>query len=245
MEQENGIRTIGDIWRSQHLFVVLFLAICMMLLLLLFTFYSGTQEGRITPLPPVTMLQNEAVDAVRAVTQRHRQSAGPYRVGIISGHRGSDPGAVCPDGLREADINQRIADLVEDNLVVYGIETTMLDEFDNRLTDYTADVLVSLHADSCDTQLSGYKAASADNDHSRALQICIERNYGEGTGLSYHYNTITPSMTLNHIFRKVAPSTPAVILEMGFLDADRALLVDAYIPAEAITQGVLCYLNAQ
>ena len=59
------------------------------------------------------------------------------RIGIISGHRGlsrnnigNDPGAVCEDGLEEADINFEVARRVVDNLRARNYTVDLLDEFD-------------------------------------------------------------------------------------------------------------------
>src|SRR5690606_25417126 len=57
------------------------------------------------------------------------------KIGIVSGHRGPelDPGAVCPDGLTEAEINFNVAQMVVRELRSQGFSVDLLDEFDPRL----------------------------------------------------------------------------------------------------------------
>jgi len=75
------------------------------------------------------------------------------RIGIVSGHRGPqvppDPGAVCPDGLTEAEINFAVAQGVVAELRARGFQADLLDEFDPRLDGYQAAALVSIHANTC------------------------------------------------------------------------------------------------
>src|SRR5258708_3325167 len=65
------------------------------------------------------------------------------KIGIVSGHWGNDSGAVCQNGTTEADINLKIATLVQQKLSALGYETDLLQEFDPRLTGYQSAVLVS------------------------------------------------------------------------------------------------------
>ena len=73
-------------------------------------------------------------------------------IGIVVGHWGdeNDPGAVCPDGLTELEINQDIAVLVQQNLINEGFDVDLLKEFDPVLNGYQPLALVSIHADSFD-----------------------------------------------------------------------------------------------
>lgn len=183
----------------------------------------------------------------RPVQQRLRQSPGPLRVGIVIGHAGFDSGAVCSDGLTEVTVNTTIAALVAENLRARGIPVDLLDEFDPRLNSYSATALISIHADSCvyyNEFATGYKIAGSSFTDSSALESCVESVYKEVTGLPYHANTITPHMTDYHAFRTIAPGTPAIIVETGFMNLDRQILtVQADIPARGITNGILCYLE--
>ncbi len=166
-------------------------------------------------------------------------------VGVISGHRGYDTGTVCPDGLTEVSVNQGIADLVVQGLKQRGAQVDLLDEYDGRLPGYAADALVSIHADSCESDFSGYKVASLEGGSAASAQLadCLWARYGAATGLPRHPDTITDNMLLYHAFKQVAPSTPAAIIETGFLKADRTLLTGRReLAADGIVGGIECFL---
>ncbi len=183
----------------------------------------------------------------KPVIQRMAQSPPPLRIGIISGHRGNDPGAVCEDNLTEAEVNNIIAQKVVADLQGYGIRAVLMDEFDEKLYGFSGTALVSIHADSCDyfnDEATGYKIAGSYVTDSTKLSSCMEEAYGASTQLPYHANTITPHMTDYHAFREIAVGTPAIIIETGFMNLDRELLTErSDIPANAITEGILCYIN--
>lgn len=173
----------------------------------------------------------------------------PYLV-LISGHAGSDSGAVCADeqgavALTEAEVNADVAGRVVASLRQSGYRAELFDEFDPRLDGLEATLLVSLHADSC-VGFSGYKAAhravGASVGDARLL-ACIDDFYPAATGLAYHPDTITRDMIGYHAFRKIAPSTPGVILEMGFLGGDRDLLTQgAARAAQGVVAAIECFL---
>ena len=179
------------------------------------------------------------------------------RIGIVSGHRGihpesgqADPGAVCPDGLTEASVNETVATQVADLLRGEGYEVDVLDEFDPRLAGYRGLALVSIHADSCEyinDVATGFKVASfaesAIPEEDARLVTCLVTRYEEATGLSFH-PSVTYDMTLYHSFREVDRATPGAIIEIGFLNLDRALLAEhPDVVAFGIARGVVCYLD--
>jgi hypothetical protein len=48
-----------------------------------------------------------------------------------------------------------------------------------------------------------------------------------------------------HAFRAIGIGTPAIIIETGFMNLDREFLTTgAEVPSRAITEGILCYVNA-
>ena len=168
------------------------------------------------------------------------------RIGIVAGHSGSDSGAVCPDGLTEAQVNRAIAEAVVKELTQRGARVDLLDEFDNRLRAYRADAFVSIHADSCQVNLSGYKVASLDggSDASARLADCLWREYETATSLPRHPNTVSDDMSRYHAFREIAVETPAAIIETGFLKADRELLTQhPERSAAGIVAGIECFLK--
>jgi N-acetylmuramoyl-L-alanine amidase len=174
------------------------------------------------------------------------------RIGIVSGHRGpeNDPGAVCPDGLTEAEINLNVATRVVRNLQARGYTVDLLDEFDPRLSGYQAEVLLSLHANTCQDYgevVSGYLISTADlragSGNDQLLVECVAAHYQQASQLARRYG-LTRDMTDYHIFREIDPLTPAAILEMGFMFGDRDILTgDPDILARGITNGILCYLE--
>ncbi len=181
------------------------------------------------------------------VTQRLVQSPGPIHIGIISGHRGFDSGAVCADGLTEATVNAGIAEQVTAVLQSEGITVEILDEFDPKLDNYAATALLSIHADSCmyvNELATGFKIAGSSYTDSAALSVCLEQAYAASTNLPYHANTITADMTDYHAFREVAPGTQAAIIEVGFMWLDRDLLTTNTDPVvQGIVDGLHCFLS--
>ncbi len=171
-------------------------------------------------------------------------------VGIVAGHYGSDSGAVCPDGLREVDVNLSVASLVQKMLTEKGIKSEILQEFDPKLSGYKASLLISIHADSCafiNEEASGYKVAAAlsnpQPEKSARLIACLRSHYASTTGLRLH-NSVTNDMTSYHAFNEIHPETIAAIIEIGFLNLDRVILTQKpEIVATGITNGILCYLN--
>ncbi|MDI7277167.1 MAG: N-acetylmuramoyl-L-alanine amidase [Anaerolineae bacterium] len=163
----------------------------------------------------------------------------PRRICIIAGHWQYDSGATCPDGLREVDVTLPIARKVAERLKSHGYEAEVLPEYSGRLYGYRGLAVISLHADSC-VDLTGFKVVGRGWTPSAAasarLAESLTRRYGAATGLAFHANTITPAMTGYHAFHKLAPDTPAAIVELGFLGADRELLTAAQ---ERVVQGIV------
>ena len=167
-------------------------------------------------------------------------------IGIVAGHSGYDPGAVCPDGLTEVKINTRVANAVADQLRQRDMYVEILQEFDTRLDGYQADAFVSIHADSCEFDLSGFKVASLEEGSvaSRKLADCLWVRYAQVTGLAPHPDTITYDMRDYHAFREISPATPAVIIEIGFMKGDREFLTQEYdVAAAGIVSGIECSLT--
>jgi len=177
------------------------------------------------------------------------------RIGIVSGHwgNGDDPGAVCPDGTNEKDVNLTIASLVREKLEARGYNIDLLQEFDPRLDGYQAALLLSIHADTCDVidaNATGFKVAassySRDKNLTERLSACLVDRYGSATGLVYRSENITVNMTDYHAFRAIDTTTPAAIIETGFLNLDRSLLVDhPDVVADGLVAGVLCFVRSE
>jgi N-acetylmuramoyl-L-alanine amidase len=182
---------------------------------------------------------------------------GALPIGVVSGHAGphpdsglDDPGATCPDGLTEAEINAEIARGVVSGLEGAGFEALLLDEFDARLEGFRGAALVSIHADSCaaiNEEATGFKVSAALDtapDRSQRLVACMADRYGRVTDLRYHPNSVTLDMTEYHTFFEIDSLTPAAIVEVGFLFLDRDFLTkEPDKAARGIVDGLLCFIN--
>ena len=198
-------------------------------------------SGLLTPQPGV----GEAVPT----TQNN------IRIGIVSGHwgNGGDPGAVCPDGTNELDVNLAIASIVRQQLEARGYTIDLLQEFDPRLDGYQAALMLSIHSDTCDVidaQATGFKVAaseySRDKNLTDRLSACLDDRYSKITGLPLKSGSVTIDMTDYHAFRVIDSSTPAAIIEVGFLNLDHTLLVDhPDVVADGLVAGVLCFVRSE
>ena len=119
-----------------------------------------------------------------------------------------------------------------------------MDEFDRRLPGYSASAFISIHTDSCSVDISGFKTrAEKSSEASKQLAECLWSRYEAETDLPRHLATITTNMTQYHAFRKIAETTPAAIIEIGFLGGDREYLTQHSDRVSAgIVKGVECFL---
>jgi N-acetylmuramoyl-L-alanine amidase len=175
------------------------------------------------------------------------------RIGIVAGHYQNDSGAVCPDelgGVREVDINLEVATRVQANLKSEGYQVDLMGEFDDRLRSYQAVALVSIHSDSCvyvNNEATGFKVAAAMSTvyREQALRLteCLRSRYRSVTNLDFH-QSVTADMTDYHAFDEIDPQTPAVIIEIGFMNLDYELLTQRPdLIARGVTDGILCYVR--
>jgi len=218
-------------------------------------FRSQMQSVRTTAQPP------------RAFVTPLPTDAPTQRIGIIAGHSGplqdptlgniQDPGAVCDDNndgipeLTELEINEAVAKLVVNELLLRGYEVDLLQEFDPRLEDYRASVLVSIHTNDCRNYglgATGYNVAGAfsrglERGLDEVLVRCLVNEYGAATGLPRHFG-VTDDMTLYHTFNEVSLDTPTAIIEIGFMFTDRQFLTNNQpLIARGIVDGILCFLE--
>ncbi len=176
---------------------------------------------------------------------------GPLPIGILAGHWGNDSGAVCDGWLREVDVNLAVAEKVVKRLREAGYPVDLLQEFDPRLEGYRARALVSIHADAClYPEATGFKVArvaeSAIPHVEDYLVACLVSRYGARTGLPFHEGSVTPDMTQYHTFYEIDPQTPGAIIEIGFLLADRDLLLYRQdLVAQGIAEGILCFVEGE
>ncbi len=209
--------------------------------------FSGSLSDKVA-----VMLTSQPDEAAVAQSTAYPQ----LRVGIVSGHWGYDVGAVCYDGngevtLTEAELNLRIATLVQQKLTQAGYLVDLLQEFDPRLDGYTAVALVSIHNDSCeyiDENATGFKVAAAmdtrDTNRASRLTTCLRDRYERTTHLKFHPGSITSDMREYHAFAEIHDTTIAAIIETGFMNLDRTILTQhPDLIAEGIVQGIECFIN--
>ncbi|MEA5077134.1 MAG: N-acetylmuramoyl-L-alanine amidase [Anaerolineaceae bacterium] len=188
---------------------------------------------------------------VAQVTTPASSDSAVKRIGIVSGHYQNDSGSVCSDGLTEQQVNLSIATLVKQKLEAEGYTVDLLAEFDDRLSQYKAIALISIHNDSCDyvnDQATGFKVAAAMHsaypEKASRLTACLVDRYAKDTGLPYHANTITNDMTYYHAFDEINTDTTAAIIETGFLNLDRQILTQHTDEvAQGIVDGLNCFIH--
>ena len=238
---------------QQTLFSLAIIVLVVMGVLMGFRLFGPENRPEIKIAQPATAEAQSAPALVPtvSVTDHPLPTRDPFRplVGIVSGHRGYDPGAVCPDGLTEAEVNYRTALEVVDLLERRGVQAVLLEEFDARLEGLQADALLSLHADSCMVAgASGFKVARATDsaipEAEDRLVACLYQEYGQYTGLPEHLSSVTDNMTNYHAFREIDRMTPGAIIELGFLLDDRYLLENKpKILARGVAAGILCFFG--
>jgi hypothetical protein len=207
-----------------------------------------------TPAPPAS--------PTVVPTPTPRPAGTQPRVGIQVGHwksrelpeelarlRGSTGAYV--RGLAEVDVNMDVARRVEALLVAQGVAVDLLPA--TVPPDYDADAFVSIHADgSRAAGARGFKLATPwrTSRASQHLMDVLTAEYAAATGLPRD-GAVTVNMRGYYAFNyrrhehAVARTTPAVILEMGFLTnaTDRAFLTGrADVVARGVANGILRYL---
>lgn len=179
------------------------------------------------------------------------------RVGIVAGHSGdqNDPGAVCEPPLdnrmTEAQINLMIAQKVVALLEKEGYSVDLLTEMDKRLPEYQANVLVSIHTDSCafiNNEATGFKVADGANalypQLAQRLKNCLISRYAKATKLPVHPGSVTDDMTRYHAFDEIDTNTTAAIIEIGFMNLDYNFLINnADLVAQGIADGINCFVR--
>jgi N-acetylmuramoyl-L-alanine amidase len=244
-KQTSKVDTTGS--KRQSLYLITAMVLVGLAVWLGIDLFSVADQPVISiPRPTSLVVEGDETSADQPANIPNREA-----VGIVAGHKGYDPGAVCDDGLTEAEVNYAVAVEVVDLLQRRGIETDLLDEYDDRLTDYQARALVSIHADSCTIAgATGFKVARVTNSAipqaEDALVACLNQEYAAYTGLPQHPASITDNMTNYHAFNEIDPLTPGAIIEIGFLLDDRFILESRpKVVARGIAAGIVCFLDMQ
>jgi hypothetical protein len=220
------------------------------------------EDPTATPVPPSPTPETTATPD-RNATPTPRPAGTTPRVGIQVGHWKSNElpeelkrlrtsSGAFSAGYREADVNYDIAQRVAKLLESRGLSVEVLPA--TIPPGYDADAFVSIHADgSASGKSRGFKLATPWRT-SRAAQHLLDvmtAEYAAATGLPQD-SAITSNMRGYYAFNyrrhehSVARTTPAVIVEMGFLTsaADRAVMIGrADVVAMGIANGIIRYLN--
>jgi N-acetylmuramoyl-L-alanine amidase len=219
------------------------------------------------PAPPTATALPTAIPLTPTPSQVPTPTPRPAgtvpRIGVQAGHwktnelpdelaRLRSSSGAFAGGHHEADVNLAVARRVVALLQSRGLAADLLPA--TIPPSYDADAFVAIHADgSASTSSRGFKAATPWRT-SRASQQLLEAltaEYASATGLPAG-DGITFDMRGYYAFNNrrhahaIARTTPAVILEMGFLtnSTDRAVIVDqADNVAIGIANGIIRYLN--
>ena len=116
---------------------------------------------------------------------------------------------------------------------------------------FEALALVSILNVSCqyiNDQATGFKVAAAASsifpEKATRLTACMTQRYEAATGLPFHANSVTTDMSSYHAFREINSNTTAAIIETGFLNLDRDILVNHTDKvAKGVSDGILCFIR--
>lgn len=205
---------------------------------------KATSAAIVTPAPPIK--------AHVGLQVGHWESEDlPDELGILRTEHGASAG-----GYNEVDINYAIAQRVAALLRARSITVDILPA--TVPSGYTADAFIAIHSDYNNSPtMNGFKLArfrdSAIPARDDALLNAITVDYGAATGQSRD-TYITRAMTGYYAFNNadfqhaIAPQTPGVIIELGFLTngADRTLLTERQeTVATGLSTGIIRFLTGE
>ncbi len=223
---------------------------------------TATEEP--TALPTATTPPTPTIDPAVTPTPTPRPDGTPPRVALQVGHLRSNE---LPDeqahlrrstGARwgtvtEAQLNLDIVNRIKPLLEARGVIVDIIPA--TVPPGYDADAFLAIHADgSTRSGPRGWKLATPWRT-SAASKLLLERvatSYGSITGMPEDVGGVTVNMRGYYAFNwrrhthAIAATTPAIIVEMGFMTnaADRAVMFnDPDRIARAIAEGVLDYLE--
>jgi len=163
------------------------------------------------------------------------------------------------DGFTELDGNLAVTRAAASILRAQGVKVDLLPA--TVPPGYQADAFVAVHADQDAGQhWRGYKVApskvSQATADSRLLSDDIAGDYAAETDLppDLHPRAVTSNMRYYFAFNwryykhAIAPTTPAAIIELGFItdQTDREVLFDhPEVPAQGLANGILRFLERE
>ncbi len=201
-------------------------------------------------------------------TRLRPAAADVITVVIDAGHGGDDPGCVC-DGIKESDINLRIALLLAEKLRQKGFiailtrekedglylpTSTVWDKQEdmlqrkNILCGAAADLFICIHQNSyADTSVKGAQVFFNDKDGQNEL---LANNIQTALAAIAPYENNRQALCNNEYYLLRNSPCTAVIVECGFLtnEQDRALLCDDDFTdetAQAIYRSVCLFFGAE
>lgn len=157
--------------------------------------------------------------------------------------------------VTEADLNLDIVNRIKPLLEAQGVVVDVIPA--TVPIAYDADAFVAIHADgSASAAARGWKLATPwrTSEASRALMNAVAAAYGPATGLPEDVGGVTVNMKGYYAFNyrrhqhAIARTTPAIIVEMGFMTnaADRSVLFgQPDRVARGIADGIMAYLNTR
>ena len=179
------------------------------------------------------------------------------KIMIDPGHGGRDPGA-CGNGLREKDLNLKLALMVRERLKKYKCDTAMTRSSDvflslpdrtKKANTWKANYFISLHVNAGGG--AGYEdyiySGLPDTGHTAKIRSAVHSKVAKVWTDAGRPSRGKKKKNL-HVLRET--SMPAMLMENGFIDnaADARLLKDANFIArlaEAITAGLAAGLGLQ
>jgi hypothetical protein len=199
--------------------------------------------------PDLTALLNMQIDESEETLGGSADTAS--NIAILSGHYLHDSGEVCADGLVEAEVNQLIASLVVSALQDKGFTVDLFPEFDLDLLQYQGKALVAIYSGSCTETplpksgfLIGTSLTAQNPDQVNILATCLGESYQSRTRLPFSYEVINPDHFSYHIFSDIHSDTPAVLIEIGSLKADREVILGSTSAVvEGIADGIKCFIK--
>lgn len=215
-----------------------------------------------TPVPP-TATPDPAASPTSVPTPSPRPAGTAPRVGLQVGHLRSDE---LPEelvrlrtstgarwgGVSEAALNLDIVNRIRPILEAQGVVVDILPA--TVPPGYDADAFLAIHADGSTGAARGWKLATPwrASEASKQLLAAVAAAYGPATGLPEDVGGITFNMKGYYAFNfrrhthAIARTTPAIIVEMGFMTSasDRAVLFNQPDRvARGIADGIMAYLR--